>query len=418
MKEFLSNRGKSYVKELSPLMHADFSTRNYRYDPETQPDGHINMGTAESHLINKEVIALLTKLQSRMTILPKHIHYDYFYGNTDFRTAIANHWQHLIFGDNSDAKITPDNIVIASGCSMALEMLGTVLGDPGDVLLVPAPYYSGFEDDVSERAKVELAPVHCGPELTRSVFEDVYNKQIADGKKVVGVLYSSPNNPIGTVYKPEHMQNVISFCMEHNLEIISDEIYAETIHDPEAKWCSTLSLVPKEYRHHVHVTSSFAKDFALSGIRTGFAISFNPDLITAMQTLSYYSAVSTHTQLLLTELLQASELPELLQRNREELRKGYKKMTHALDEIGIPHLPAQGGIFIFADFSAYMKEHTFEAEMDLWHKIFDELKINISPGRVFAADKPGWFRICYASEPAVVDEMCRRLRTLKKTPTA
>ncbi|WP_230398875.1 aminotransferase class I/II-fold pyridoxal phosphate-dependent enzyme [Novisyntrophococcus fermenticellae] len=52
----------------------------------------------------------------------------------------------------------------------------------------------------------------------------------------------------------------------------------------------------------------------------------------------------------------------------------------------------------------------------LWHKIFDELKINISPGRVFATDKPGWFRICYASEPAVVDEMCRRLRTLKKTP--
>lgn len=412
MKEFLSKRGQSWAKEMSPLMNADFSTREMRYDPEARPNGHINMGTAESQLINKEVIELLEKIQSRMTIAPKNIHYDYFYGSNDFREAIARHWQHLIFGDESGRKITKENIVIGSGCSLALEMLGTVLGDSGDVLLVPAPYYSGFGDDMSERAKIELVPVHCGPELTKAAFEEAYEAQIAAGKKVIGVLYSSPNNPVGTVYKPEYMQHVIGFCMKHDLEIISDEIYAETIHDPQSKWCSTLRLVPDEYLHRVHATSSFAKDFALSGFRTGFAISFNPEVIAAMQNLSYYSGVSTHTQLVLTELLKAPELPELLQRNREELQKGYKKMVEALSEIGVQTLPAQGGIFIFADFSRFMREPTFAAEMELWQKIFGELKVNISPGQIFASKEPGWFRICYASEPAVVDEVCRRLQTL------
>lgn len=415
MKEFLSNRGRALVRDMSPLMHAHFNIADQMYDPEARPDGYINMGTAETHLINKEVIDLLTKVQNRMTIQPKNIHYDYFYGSNEFRTAIANHWQHLIFGDNSDRKITPDHVSIGSGCSLALEMLGTMLGDPGDVLLVPAPYYSGFEDDMTERAKVELIPVYCGPELDKQVFEAAYQEQAAKGKRVIGVLYSTPNNPIGIVYKPEHMQNVISFCMEHDLEIISDEIYAETIHDPEAKWCSTLSLVPDEYLHRVHVTSSFAKDFALSGIRTGFAISFNKDLIKGMHNLAYYSGVSTHTQLLLTELLKTPELPELLKHNREELHKSYLKMVEALDKIGVKSLPAQGGIFIFADFSPYMEEDTFECEMQLWEKIYNELKVNISPGRIFAGDKPGWFRICYALEPEFVDETCRRLLTLKKS---
>lgn len=414
MKKHLSKRGQSYVRDMSPLMQSHYSTAEIRYNPETRPDGYINMGTAETHLINDEVIELLNKAQSRMKILPKHIHYDYFYGSVEFRTAIAKHWQHLIFGENSNRKITADNIAIGSGCSLALEMLATMLGDPGDVVLVPAPYYSGFEDDLSERAKVGLVPVDCGPELTKSAFEAAYKEQTEKGVRVIGVLYSSPNNPIGTVYKPEHMKNVISFCMEHDLEIISDEIYAETIHDPNAKWCSTLSLVPDEYLHRVHVTSSFAKDFALSGIRTGFAISFNMDLLKGMQNLSYFSGVSTHTQLLLTELLSAPELPALLQKNREQLRISYEKMVKALEAIGVKCLPAQGGIFIFADFSPYMENLDFDSEFKLWEKIFGELKISISPGRVFAAPNPGWFRVCYALEPELVDEACRRLSSLKK----
>lgn len=415
MKQFLSKRGQSYVRDMSPLMQAHYSTQNIRYNPETRPDGHINLGTAETHLINNEVIDILYKIQKRMEITPEHLHYDYFYGSDEFREAIANHWQKLIFGENSDRKITPDNIAIGSGCSLALEMLATMLGNAGDVILVAAPYYSGFIDDFSERAKIELVGVDCGPELTKSAFEEVLKEQKAKGKNVVAILYSSPNNPVGTVYRPEDIKNAIDFAMENNLEIISDEIYAQTIHDQNAKWVSTLNLVPEEYIHHVHVTSSFAKDFALSGFRTGFAISFNTDLIKGMQNLSYFSGVSTHTQAVLTQLLKAPELPELLEKNREQLRISHDKIVKGLKEIGVKTLPAQGGIFVFADFSPYMEKNDFDYEMKLWEKIFGELKINITPGKVFGATKPGYFRVCYALPPSHVDEACRRLATLQKT---
>lgn len=414
MKQFLSERGKALVKDMSPLMHAHFSTEDDRYHPENNPNGHINMGTAETHLINKEILELLTTLEHRMELKPAHIHYDFFNGSIPFRTAIANYWQKVIFGENSTRKLTPENVSIGSGCSLALEKLAVMLADPGEVFLIPTPYYSGFVDDINDRAGVIPVGVHCDVNLSRETFQAALEEQKKLGRTVRAVLFSSPNNPVGTVYTPEAVKNLISFCMENNLDLISDEIYAQTIHDPEAQWISTMSLVPDEYLHRLHVTSSFAKDFALSGLRTGFVLSFNEEMLKGMQGLSYFCGVSTHTQALLTELLNAPETPALIKRNREQLRIAYDLMKKALAEMSIPVMPAQGGIFLFADFSAYMDKVEFDEEFTLWKKIFEGLKVNISPGQIFDAPKPGWFRVCYAHDPKIVEETCRRLKQLQK----
>ena len=136
----------------------------------------------------------------------------------------------------------------------------------------------------------------------------------------------------------------------------------------------------------MHVTSSFAKDFALSGFRTGFVVSFNPDLIKGVQGLAYFSAVSTHTQALLTDLLTAPQTPScIIDKSREQMHKAYKLIEKGLNDIGVKTMPAQGGIFIFADFSPYMDKPEFPEEYTLWKKIFEGLKINISPGQLFDA---------------------------------
>ena len=123
--------------------------------------------------------------------------------------------------------------------------------------------------------------------------------------------------------------------------------------------------------------------------------------------------MSTHTQALLTELLRAPELPAVLRQSRKQLGVACQLMVQCLQDMGVNTMPAQGGIFLMADFSAYMERDEFAAEYTLWQKIHGQLKVNISPGQLFDAPKPGWFRICYAHEPAVVEEACRRLRTLQ-----
>lgn len=414
MIDHLSSRGRSFVKDLSPLIQAHFKSQGDPYDFDSNHGGYINMGTAETHLINEEIIDLLYKVQNRLQLNPEHIHYDHFYGSKVFRNAIAEYWQTLIFGRNSIPMLNSNRIVVGAGCSLALEMLATMLGDPGDVFLIPAPYYPGFVNDIFDRAKIIPIGVYCGSDLSREAFESAYIQQIRQGRKVKAVLFSSPNNPIGTVYTVEAIKELINFCIKKEIHLISDEIYAQTIHDPEVTFVSALKLVPKCYLSYVHVTSGFAKDFALSGFRVGFVISFNENLLKGLKNLSYYSAVSTHTQVVLTELLNAPELSKVMQKSREQLRSAYLLIYDYLKEMEVEILPAQGGIFLLANLKKYMEKQDFKSEFSLWEKIYQELKVNISPGRLFKVLEPGWFRICYAHDPIIVKEACKRLHSLRK----
>lgn len=414
MLEYLSERGKKWVRTLPPLVKAHFDNFYNMYDKDTNPNGLINMGTAESHLVNKEVCDLLRKSAEKMDLTGYNIHYNKFEGSDEFRTAIAGHWQKVIFGEDSDVVLTKDNVATCAGCTVALETLATLLAEPGDVFLIPAPYYSSFVDDINERAGVIAVGVPCDETLNRDVFEEAYQKVTAEGKRVRAVLYSSPNNPIGIVYKKEAICNILDFAMAHDLDVISDEIYAQTVFDPEAHFVSTMKLVPENYRHRVHVTSSFAKDFVLSGFRTGMCFSFNPCIIQGFASITYYSCVSSHTQSLLTTLLQAPELESVMELSRRRLKTAYEIIARGLADIGVPVMKAQAGIFVLADFSSYMEKLEFEEEHVLWQKIYNDLMINVSPGQLFGCDRPGWFRMCYAFDEDTVKEACRRLAELKK----
>lgn len=414
MLEYLSERGKKWVRTLPPLVKAHFDNFYNMYDKNSNPNGLINMGTAESHLVDREVCDLLRKAAGRMDLTGYNIHYNKFEGSDEFRSAIASHWQKIIFGESSDVVLTKNNVATCAGCTVALETLATLLADPGDVFLIPAPYYSSFVDDINERAGVIAVGVPCDEHLERKAFEEAYEKVTKEGKRVRAVLFSSPNNPIGTVYKEEAVRHLIDFAMAHDLEIISDEIYAQTVFDPEASFVSTMKLVPAFYRHRLHVTSSFAKDFVLSGFRTGMCFTFNPDIISGFASITYYASVSSHTQSLLTAVLRSPELPEIMELSRQRLRVAYEIFRGGLESMDIPVMKAQAGIFVMADFSAYLDKPEFAEEHVLWQKIYHDLMINISPGQLFGCEKPGWFRACYAFDKETVEEACRRLKTLKK----
>lgn len=414
MLEYLSERGKKWVRTLPPLVKAHFDNFYNMYDKETNPKGLVNMGTAESHLVNKEVCGLLRKSAEHMDLTGYNIHYNKFEGSDEFRTAIADHWQKIIFGENSDVVLSKEQVATCAGCTVALETLATLLAEPGDAFLIPAPYYSSFVDDINERAGVLAIGVPCDETLSRDAFEKAYEEVTKEGKRVRAILFSSPNNPIGIVYKEEAVRGLLDFAMDHGLDVISDEIYAQTVFDPEASFVSTMKLVPASYRHRVHVTSSFAKDFVLSGFRTGMCFSFNPNIIQGFASITYYSSVSSHTQSLLTALLKEPELGDIMELSRKRLAKAYHIFSKGLADMGIPTMKSQAGIFVMADFSDYLEKQEFAAEHVLWEKIYNELMINVSPGQLFGCDRPGWFRACYAFDEDTVEEACRRLRTLKK----
>ena len=93
------------------------------------------------------------------------------------------------------------------------------------MFLIPAPYYSSFVDDINERAGVLAVGVPCDETLSRDAFEQAYERVTGEGKRVRAVLFSSPNNPIGTVYKEEAIRSLLDFAMEHDLDVIRNADY-------------------------------------------------------------------------------------------------------------------------------------------------------------------------------------------------
>ncbi len=414
MKQFLSTRGQANVKDLPFLMHAHFSAMNDMCS-EKNPKGHINLGTAENRLIDNLMLDLLGKVHSRLTLTGENIHYNLFHGAHFFREAIANYWQNVWLGADNPRKVHVDNIVATCGCSEALEMLAFGLCNPGEAMLIPTPYYPGFVHDIESRCKAIPVGVNCGTEMSKAAFEQALAEQKQKGITVKAVLFSSPNNPLGHVYSEQAIKNVIEFCMANNLDIISDEIYGQTIYDPKVTWVSTLKLVPEEYKHRVHVTGGFAKDFTLSGFRVGFCHSYNPALVNCMQEISYFSCVSSHTQAVLAELLKAPELPSVITTSKTELHTAAKYMVDMLAKYNIKATPGHAGIFMMVDMRAYMEGDSAEAEIDLWRYLYENFKINASPGALFEAEAYGIFRICFAHPMFVLKELENRLAQLAQT---
>lgn len=247
--------------------------------------------------------------------------------NADF--LVENEWYGVIFNaalgsgtvkeyaDQGDPLKAANDVALmtvnALGSLWIYKKMEPVLqAKPGDVFLIPAPYYSSFVDDINERAGVIAVDVPCDETLDRNAFEAAYERVTAEGRRVRAVLFSS------------------------------------------------------------------------------------------------------HTQSLLRALLQSPELEGVMDLSRQRLKTAYEIMTKGLADIGVPTMKAQAGIFIMADFSAYMDKQEFAEEHVLWQKIYNDLMINVSPGQLFGCDRPGWFRMCYAFEEDTVKEACRRLAALKK----
>lgn len=411
MKQFLSERGQANVKPLPFLMKAHFDALDDMCG-ESNPEGYINLGTAENRLIDGVMIDILGKVHQRLKLTGRDIHYNVFHGSKQFREAIAAYWQNVWLGADSSRRLHADNIVATCGCSEALEMLAFGLCNPGEAVLIPTPYYPGFVHDVQARCGVKPVGVHCGTDLSREKLEAALEAQKLEGVTVKAVLYSSPNNPLGHVYSEKALRNLLEFCMANDLDIISDEIYSQTIYDPAVTWMSMLRLVPEEYKHRVHVTGGFAKDFTLSGFRVGFCHSYNDALVNCMQEISYFSCVSSHTQAVLIELLRAPELPSVLQTSCSELFAASKFMVDMLRKYHIKATPGQAGIFMMVDMRHYMKSDSAEAEIDLWRRLYNDFKINVSPGALFEAEAYGIFRVCYALPRFALQQLEKRLALL------
>ena len=209
---------------------------------------------------------------------------------------------------------------------------------------------------------------------------------------------------------------IIEVAKENSVFIIADEVYANSVFG-DSEFISFLSeeFNDLDYKESILHLYGLAKDFALSGFKVGFFLSHNEKVTKAVQSLTYFHTVSTHTQHIVNNIISDHKwCEELFNYNNEILKETFSELTNGLDSIGIDYYPSNSGIFTMIDLTPYMKEKTAQAEMELFNFLIDELKISITPGQFFGEKNYGFFRVCYAKPNETLKSFLQRLSKLKE----
>ncbi|KAA8523221.1 hypothetical protein F0562_009644 [Nyssa sinensis] len=377
------------------------------YDESNNPSGVIQMGLAENQvsfdLLEKflEQNSEAARWGNNISGFRENALFQDYHGLLSFRKAMASFMEQIRGGR---AKFNPDRVVLTAGATAANELLTFILADPGDALLVPTPYYPGFDRDLRWRTGVKIVPVHCDSsnnfQITPQALEAAYNNAEAMNIKVKGVLITNPSNPLGATIQRKVLEEVLDFVTRKNIHLVSDEIYSGSVFSSSEFVSIAEVLETRNYKdsERVHIVYSLSKDLGLPGFRVGTIYSYNDKVVTTARRMSSFTLISSQTQQLLASMLSDKEFSEnYIKTNRERLRKRYQMIIDGLRNAGIECLKGNAGLFCWMNLSPLLEKPTRECELALWKSILHEVKLNISPGSSCHCSEPGWFRVCFAN---------------------
>ena len=431
----LSSRRGQQAVGLLPSYLADARAVE-TYHPVTAPSGALQLGVAESQLVEDLLVPKINALMKANhnggddVFTADCIYYQPTAGRASFRQAMASYIEDLVQLSDAAAaascRLDVDGLVVGAGCNAVLENLCFTLADPGDTVLIPTPYYAAFEFDLVARAGLQVHPVttfeHSQSDTSGSTVPvEAYYPTLASldaayeaaPTKPKILLLSHPHNPLGIAYPAHVVQDCIDWCRAKQVHLISDEIYAGSVYrEAEAGFVSALELASQPTSDeglglgpYVHWVYALSKDFALSGLRVGVVYSENAEIRMPLQKLNDMCQISSQTQVLVEGMLTAREADDerwttVFRREHQARLRTRGDALHALlQEFDIPHLPAACGLFCWMDLSEFLPadNNDEERERALYLTMVQEFGLLFTPGLSMKNERPGFFRFVFSA---------------------
>lgn len=184
-------------------------------------------------------------------------------GMKDLRTAVANRM-------NADYGLDYDfsQITIASGAKHILYVALCTILNPGDEVILPAPYWVSYYEMVRIAGGVPFI-VKTTEEKDFKVTPEQLEKAV--GKRTKAIILNNPSNPSGMLYSLEELKEIAEFCKKHDLYVISDEIYSKLVYDGK-QFTSFAALSDDAYERTI-IINGVSKSYAMTGWRIGYSAS-------------------------------------------------------------------------------------------------------------------------------------------------
>lgn len=315
------------------------------------------------------------------------------------RAAVAEH-QDRFYGIPLD----PDRqVLVTVGATEAIAAALIALVEPGEEVLLIEPYYDSYAACVAMAGGVRRSVQLRFPDLSLDV--EALRAAVTDRTKVL--LLNTPHNPTGKVFSREELEAVAAIAREHDLVVISDEVYEHLVFDGLAH--VPIATLPGMAERTLTI-SSVGKTFSFTGWKTGW-LTGPPDLVDAVAAVKQFLTFvgATHLQPAVAHGLRLSE--EFFTGFAAELQAKRDLIVTALAEVGVPVSPCQGTYFVIADLAG----HGVEDAVDFCRRMPEELGVVGVPVSVFCDDPQpvaSLVRFAFCKREDVLREAARRLRRL------
>ncbi len=313
-------------------------------------------------------------------------------GLRELREALSAHLERL-YGVSYDPE---EELLITVGVSEALYLALTALIDPGDEVIVPQPCFVAYPAEVTFAGGVPVA-VPTRVEEDFQVSAEAIAARITPRTKALLIGY--PNNPTGAVMSRERLMAIAALAEQHDLVVISDEIYDRLVYGVEHVCFASLPGM----KARTVLLGGFSKDYAMTGWRIGY-MAAPKEILAAARKVHQYTIMSAPTtgQHAALAALQVGE--EHVQRMVAEYDRRRRLIVSGLNALGLDCFEPRGAFYAFPSIAKTgMSDHEFA------ERLLTEERVAVVPGSSFGVGGEGFVRMCYATAYEKIEEALERI---------
>ena len=313
-------------------------------------------------------------------------------GEPGLREAIARKLQ-----QDNKLDYQPENIVVTNGGKHSLFNTFLALLNEGDEVIIPAPFWVSYPEMVKLATGTPVI-VHTTPESRYKITPEQLRQAITPRTRIL--IMNSPSNPTGMVYSPDELRAIAAIVIEHDLIVVSDEIYERLLYDGTEQM--SIGAVSKEMFNRTIISNGFAKAYSMTGWRIGY-VAGPLDLIKAVTTLQSQSTsnVCTFAQYGAIAALEGSQdcVQEMLTAFTAR-RQGIYDLINGIP--GLSCLKPDGAFYMFINIGK-----TGLGSLAFCDKLLTDYQVAVIPGIAFGADDH--IRASYATDMTTIERGMERI---------